>query len=102
MLVQDFYSFLRKHKSPWVYRRDPGRTGPQQCIRTKCNNTWFCPVTYVAYKLTGKRYNIYEVDKAGQSIQLKTRDRQRLVEAADYALAGQTRKKLLEAVNLPH
>lgn len=64
----------------------------------------FCPVTYVAHKLTGKEWKEYQFDSAGDAINLDRYLLSDIVCAADAFLnipeRKEIRKKLLEACKL--
>jgi hypothetical protein len=60
-----------------------------------------CPITLVAYAVTGKFFNEYEYHQAARSIKLHKREAYKIVEASDYSSCyPKVREKLLKVTKL--
>jgi hypothetical protein len=96
MKMAEFYNVLSKLKRKWVI-------GCNQDIRTQTRTgIAMCPVTAVAYKVTGKLYNTRDYNSAGKAINISRRSIMAVVYAADSTNKEyqRTRRKLLKAVGL--
>lgn len=99
MKVSEFYELLHKFSRHSVWKNCEGWIRTQ--VKYNHREVQFCPLTYVAYKLTGKMLEQAEYVEAGHVLGLRNRDINLIADASDNKTVGQrVRNKLLKAVNL--
>lgn len=71
-----------------------------RCGRIDQNESWCCPVTYVAKKRTGRRFGVNDTETAAGYMGLSQEDRKAIVMAADTSEESELRERLLKACGL--
>lgn len=95
MQVQEFYKTLEQYKKKWIVFDERGE------IRTSSpkGEQSFCPITYVAYKMTGKKIKECDFEEAAKLLKLRLRDAYRIASAADQAETyPAVRRKLMQVL----
>jgi hypothetical protein len=63
---------------------------------------YFCPLTFVCWRITGIHYNVQDYNDAGDALEMSHDDIESISGAADWkSFDFQSRRELLEACGLP-